>query len=216
MNKNVLFSIKKVMQDEIEATKNVCEELDENYEVAIDLMHKCKGKVIFTGVGKSGHIGKKLAATFSSTGTSSFFVHSTEALHGDLGMIEPEDVVIAISNSGETKEVLSIIPSINYIGSKIISITGNRESTLAKQSDVSLEAKVLHEADPLNLAPTSSSTVVLVLGDALAITLSQIKGFKKEDFAVFHPGGSLGKQLLQERVKLQGEESKYEQDISCR
>ncbi|AAO35500.1 polysialic acid capsule expression protein kpsF [Clostridium tetani E88] len=202
MNKDVLFSIKEVMEEEIKAIKNVCENLDENYEKAVDLIHNCKGKVVFTGVGKSGHIGEKLAATFASTGTPAFFVHSTEALHGDLGMIEEKDIVIAISNSGETKEVLSIISSIKYIGSKIISITGNNNSSLAKESDVALEAKVDHEADPLNLAPTSSSTVALVLGDALAITLSQLKEFKRENFAVFHPGGSLGKRLFNEMKKL--------------
>lgn len=209
MDKSILYSIKRAIKDEVEAIENVYEELDESYERAVNLILKCKGKVIFTGVGKSGHIGKKLAATFASTGTSSFFVHSTEALHGDLGMISSEDIIIAISNSGETKEVLSIIPSIKYIGSNIISLTGNRESTLAKQSDIALEAKVLHEADPLNLAPTSSSTVALVIGDALAITISKLKGFKKEDFAVVHPGGSLGKQLFQERLKIQGKENKY-------
>lgn len=203
MNKDILSTIKKVMQDEIEAIKNVYENLDDSHVKAVELIQNCKGKVIFTGVGKSGHIGKKLAATFASTGTPTFFVHSTEALHGDLGMIEEKDVVIAISNSGETKEVLYILPSIKYIGSKIISITGNRESTLAKESDIALEAKVPHEADPLNLAPTSTSTVALVLGDALAITLSQLKGFKKENFAVYHPGGSLGKKLFDEMKNLE-------------
>lgn len=202
MSKDILFSMKEVMEEEIKAIKNVCENLDESYENAVELIHNCKGKVVFTGVGKSGHIGEKLAATFASTGTPAFFVHSTEALHGDLGMIEEKDVVIAISNSGETKEVLSIISSIKYIGSKIISITGNNNSSLGKESDIALEAKVDHEADPLNLAPTSSSTVALVLGDALAITLSQLKEFKKENFAVFHPGGSLGKRLFNEMKKL--------------
>lgn len=199
MEKEILFLIKETMKQEIDAIKNVCDAIDESSEKAVNLIHECKGKVIFTGVGKSGHIGEKLAATFASTGTPSFFVHSTEALHGDLGMIEEKDIVIAISNSGETKEVLSIIPSIKHIGSKIISITGNKESALAKESDIALVAKVSHEADPLNLAPTSSSTVVLAFGDALGIALSQLKEFKKEDFAVFHPGGSLGKKLFNER-----------------
>lgn len=202
MRENILFLIKETMRQEIDAIKNVCDALDESCEKAVNLIRECKGKVIFTGVGKSGHIGEKLAATFASTGTPSFFIHSTEALHGDLGMIEKKDIVIAISNSGETKEVLSIIPSIKHIGSKIVSITGNKESALAKQSDIALEAKVSHEADPLNLAPTSSSTVVLAFGDAIAITLSQLKEFKKEDFAVFHPGGSLGKKLFNEIGKL--------------
>lgn len=199
MGNDILYLVKDAMQQEIDAIKSVYDSLDENCEKAVNLIHGCKGKVVFTGVGKSGHIGQKLAATFASTGTPAFFVHSTEALHGDLGMIEKNDVVIAISNSGETKEVLSIIPSLKHIGSKIISITGSKNSSLAEQSDITIEARVDHEADPLNLAPTSSSTVVLVLGDALAIALSQLKSFKKEDFAVFHPGGSLGRKLFAER-----------------
>lgn len=198
MKNNYLTMLKDVMTKEIEAIQNVMNNLDQSYEEAVELMLNCQGKVIFTGVGKSGHIGKKLAATFASTGTPAFFVHATEGLHGDLGMIEKDDIVIAISNSGETKEVLSILPSIQYIGSKLISITGNRESSLAKASHVALEVHVEKEADPLNLAPTSSSTTTLVIGDALGITLSQLKGFKKENFAVFHPGGSLGKMLFSE------------------
>ncbi len=205
MEKNMLL-LKEIIQQEMDAIKKIYDALDETYEKAVNLIHECEGKVVFTGVGKSGHIGEKLAATFASTGTPAFFVHSTEALHGDLGMIEEKDIVIAISNSGETKEVLSIIPSVKHIGSKIISITGNKESTLGKLSDIALEAKVSHEADPLNLAPTSSSTVVLVLGDALALTLSQIKQFRKEDFAVFHPGGSLGMKLFSEIEKVMEKE----------
>jgi len=185
-----------VLNMEIESLKHLSNSLDENFEKAINLIYKCKGKLVITGIGKSGHIGKKMAATFASTGTSSFFVHATEALHGDLGMITKNDIVLAISNSGETKEVLEMIPSLKIIGVKIISITGNRESSLAKASDVHIEVKIAREADHLNLAPTSSSTAMLVLGDAMAITLSEIKGFKEEDFAVFHPGGSLGKKLL--------------------
>lgn len=147
------------------------------------------------GVGKSGHIGSKIAATLSSTGTPSFFVHSTEALHGDLGMIEEKDITILISNSGETNEVLNTIPSIQKIGAKIISITRNSESTLAKNSDVALTYAYDTEADHLNLAPTTSSTLCLVIGDCLATAVSENKGFKSEDFHLYHPGGSLGKQL---------------------
>jgi len=185
-----------VLRIEVKSIEKVISSLDNNIEKAINLIYKCKGKLVITGLGKSGHIGKKLAATFSSTGTPSFFVHAAEALHGDLGMITKDDMVLAISNSGETKELLEMIPSLRIIGVKIISITGNRESSLAKASDVHIEIKIEREADHLNLAPTSSSTATLAVGDAMAVILSEMKGFKEEDFAVFHPGGSLGKKLL--------------------
>ncbi|MDI6600647.1 MAG: SIS domain-containing protein [Thermoanaerobacteraceae bacterium] len=193
-----------VLRTEAKSIEKVISSLDDNIEKAINLIYNCKGKLVITGLGKSGHIGKKLAATFSSTGTPSFFVHAAEALHGDLGMITKDDVVLAISNSGETKELLDMIPSLRIIGVKIISITGNRESSLAKTSDVHIEIKVDREADHLNLAPTSSSTAVLAVGDAMAVTLSEMKGFKEENFAVFHPGGSLGKRLLD---KIRAEEN---------
>ncbi len=186
-----------VMEKEYEAIKKVSSQIGDDFEAAVKAMYACKGKIVVSGLGKSGHIGKKIAATLSSTGTPSFFVHAAEALHGDLGMITQDDIVIVISNSGETKELLDMIPSIRIIGAKIVSITGNKESALAKSSDINIEVKVESEADPLNLAPTSSSTATLVVGDALAITLSIMKDFRDENFAVFHPGGSLGKKLLQ-------------------
>lgn len=188
------------MDNEIKAIEKIRDNLNADYEKVVESILSCKGKVIFLGVGKSGHIAKKLAATFASTGTPSFFVHATEALHGDLGMMEKNDLVIAISNSGETKEVLAPLKSIKYIGCKIISITGNRNSTLARESNLTLEVKVEQEADPLGLAPTSSSTAALIVGDAIAITVSQEKGFSRQQFGVFHPGGSLGKKLIDEGV----------------
>lgn len=189
--------ISEVMESEINSIIGVKENIDDSYEQAVEKILNCKGKVIFLGVGKSGHIGRKLAATFASTGTPAFFVHATEAVHGDLGMIEKGDIVIAISNSGETKEVLNTLPSIEMIGATLLSMTGNKNSTLAKKSDISIEVRIDGEADQHNLAPTSSSTATLVVGDALAVTLSRMKGFKKEDFGLYHPGGSLGKQLLE-------------------
>lgn len=194
---NISQLLNEVMESEINSIMNVKTSINNSYEQAVEKILNCKRKIIFLGVGKSGHIGKKLAATFASTGTSAFFVHATEAVHGDLGMIEKDDVVIAISNSGETKEVLNTLPSIKMIGASLISITGNNDSTLAKSSEIALEVKVRGEADQHNLAPTNSSTATLVVGDALALTVSQMKGFKKEDFGLFHPGGSLGKQLLE-------------------
>ncbi|MFY9312158.1 MAG: SIS domain-containing protein [Tepidanaerobacteraceae bacterium] len=197
---------RQIIEKELKAVKNVSSKLGDEIEAAVKAMHECKGRIVISGLGKSGHIGKKLAATLASTGTPSFFVHAAEALHGDLGMITKDDIVLAISNSGETKELIDMIPSIRIIGAKIISITGNKESTLAKSSDISIEIKVESEADPLNLAPTSSSTATLVVGDAIAIVLSLMKDFKDENFAVFHPGGSLGRKLL-EKYKLE--------DIQC-
>lgn len=195
---DILQMIHQVMESEIHSLQDVKTKVDEAYVKAVEMILQCKGKVVFLGVGKSGHIGKKLAATFASTGTPAFFVHATEAVHGDLGMIEKDDVVIAISNSGETPEVLNTLKSIQWIGARLISMTGNKHSTLAQRSDVAIEVKVESEADPHNLAPTNSSTAALVVGDALAITLSQLKGFRKEDFGLYHPGGSLGKRLLKD------------------
>ncbi len=194
---NITGMLNKVMESEINSLLEVKSRIDDAYVQAVEKLFHCSGKVIFLGVGKSGHIGKKIAASFASTGTPAFFVHATEAVHGDLGMIEKDDIVMAISNSGETKEVLDTLPSIKMIGASMISITGNNDSTLAKASEIALEVQVAGEADPLNLAPTNSSTAALVVGDALAITLSQMKGFQKENFGLFHPGGSLGKQLLE-------------------
>jgi len=170
--------------------------IDHSFADAGRLILECSGRVIVVGMGKSGHIGGKIAATLASTGTPAFFVHPGEASHGDLGMITTKDIVIAISNSGETAEILTIIPIIKRMGVKLIAFTGRKESTLGMQADVCIDVGVDKEACPLNLAPTSSTTVTLVMGDALAVALLETRGFTEEDFARSHPGGSLGKRLL--------------------
>jgi arabinose-5-phosphate isomerase len=170
--------------------------INESFQAACRLMLACTGRVVVTGMGKSGHIGNKIAATLASTGTPAFFVHPGEASHGDLGMITPSDVVIAISNSGETAEVITIVPLIKRMKAKLISITNKGESSLAQAADVSLEIGKAAEACPHGLAPTSSTTATLVLGDALAVALLEARGFTPEDFAMSHPGGSLGRRLL--------------------
>ena len=191
-----LEGAKNVLQIEADAVLKLKEELDGSFKKAMELIIDSEGRVVFTGVGKTGLVAKKLAATFSSTGTSAFFVHAGEALHGDLGMIRAGDVVIAVSNSGETDEVISLLPSLRRIGVTLIALTGNSESTLAEHADLILEADVITEACPHNLAPTASTTAALALGDALAIALSSYYGFTPEDFALYHPGGSLGRKLL--------------------
>lgn len=195
MTSEVLSIVKGTMESEINALETVRNSVDESYHDIIDSILACSGKVVFMGVGKSGLIGRKLAATFSSTGTPSFFVHATESVHGDLGMIDSKDLVILISNSGETNEVLAPLPSLKQIGARTIAFTGNLDSRLAKEADLSLFIPVDHEADALNLAPTSSSTAVLVVGDAIACCISEMRKFSKTDFAIFHPGGSLGRKL---------------------
>ncbi len=190
--------VKLSINTELEAIKELVAHNEVDYETICDVLMQCKGKVVFMGVGKSGHIGKKLAATFASTGTPSFFVHSTEAVHGDLGMIQPQDVVILISNSGNTKEVLSNLPTLKIIGCPTIAFTSNPSSDLAKACDYCLAYPKHEEADALKLAPTSSSTLTLVLGDAIACALSDAKGFNRKDFHLYHPAGSLGKQLNEE------------------
>lgn len=197
MELNIQDTLKQVIENESQSLNSLTKVIDESFEEAIKLLDACHGKVIVTGVGKSGHIGEKMAATFASTGTPSFFMHSTEGLHGDLGMVTAEDVVILISNSGETTEVLGLLPTVKQIGAKTISITSNNQSTLAKNVDISLAYTYTQEADHLQLAPTTSSTTVLVIGDALAVTLSMMKEFKPGNFHLYHPGGSLGKQLSQ-------------------
>lgn len=196
MDAQIIDIGKQTIEEEIKALKKLKESLDESFEKAVKLILQTEGKVVITGMGKSGLIGKKIAATLSSTGTPSFFLHPAEALHGDLGMVEKKDLVIAISNSGETPELMAIIPILKRWGNKIIGITNKKESSLAKESDVVLYLNVDKEACPLNLAPTSSSTATLVLGDALAVALLKMRNFKSEDFAMFHPGGSLGKKLM--------------------
>lgn len=195
VNKEIIDSLKNVINRETQSLAKLADSIDESYVEAIEILKNTTEKVVITGVGKSGHIGKKMAATLASTGTPAFFMHSTEGVHGDLGMITKNDVVILISNSGETDEVLSLLPTIKEINAKMISITSNKNSTLGKSVDVSLEYNYLEEADHLQLAPTISSTMTLVIGDALAVTLSRLKNFKKEDFHLYHPGGSLGKLL---------------------
>lgn len=185
-----------VIELEGNAIHQLQERLDGNFDTACQLLLDTRGRVVVVGMGKSGHIGGKIAATLASTGTPAFFVHPGEASHGDLGMITPEDSVIAISNSGETGEILTILPIIKRMGVKMIAITGGLDSSLARQADVVLDASVEKEACPLNLAPTSSTTVTLVLGDALAVALYRSRDFSPEDFARSHPGGQLGRRLL--------------------
>lgn len=187
----------RIFDDEISGLLLVKSRLEQEcFQLAIDLLMQCRGKVIVTGMGKSGHIANKIAATLASTGTAAFFVHPGEAIHGDLGMIESDDVVIAISYSGESDELNYILPIIRSKHVKIIVITGNVNSSLAKMSDCTLSVQINKEACPLNLAPTTSTTATLVMGDALAGVLVHVKNFKKEDFAKSHPGGSLGRKLL--------------------
>lgn len=184
------------IRDEAQAVLDLIPKLDENFDRAVELIFHCKGKVIVTGVGKSGHIGAKIAATLSSTGTPSFFINPLDVFHGDLGVMTKDDVVLAISNSGQTDELLRFIPMVLHMNVPIIGMSGNVDSLLAKYSMVHLNVKVAKEACPLNLAPTSSTTAQLVMGDALAIALMEMRHFRPQDFAQFHPGGELGKRLL--------------------
>ncbi|SMP02541.1 arabinose-5-phosphate isomerase [Desulfurobacterium pacificum] len=191
----ILKEARRVLNEEATALNKLAEKLDENFEKAVKILLNTKGRVVLTGVGKSGLICKKIAATLSSTGTPAFFLHPGDAAHGDLGMLKGDDTVIAVSNSGETAELLNIIPVIKSFGIPVIAITNNPNSSLAKLSDVTLLLHVDREVCPLNLAPTTSTTVTLALGDALAVVLMKLKGFKSEDFAKFHPGGKLGIRL---------------------
>ncbi|MFT6102662.1 MAG: arabinose-5-phosphate isomerase [Candidatus Endobugula sp.] len=187
---------KRTIQMELEEVTRLIARIDDNFHRACELMAQCQGKVIVTGMGKSGHIGKKIAATLASTGTPAFFIHPGEASHGDLGMIGRNDVVIAISNSGSSAEVTALIPLLQRLHIPLISMAGSSTSPLATAADVNLDISVTCEACPLDLAPTSSTTVTLVMGDALAVALLESKGFSAEDFAFSHPGGALGKRLL--------------------
>lgn len=187
---------KRVLRVEAQSLLDLAERIDENFSRAVVLLYHCKGKVVLMGMGKSGLVGRKIASTFASTGTPSFFLHPAEGLNGDFGMLAKEDVIIAISNSGETRELLEVLPLIKRYGNRLITLTGNTNSTLAKAGDVHLDIRVKEEADPLGLAPTASSTATLALGDALAVALMGKKNFRKEDFAILHPGGTLGKRLL--------------------
>ena len=186
----------RVIEIEANATQALKARIDENFQRACELILQCKGRVIVTGMGKSGHIGNKIAATLASTGTPSFFVHPGEASHGDLGMITGDDVVIGISNSGKTEEIVNIVPLIKRKGAPLISMAGDSNSPLATQANVHLDISVAEEACPLGLAPTASTTATLVMGDALAVALLEARGFTADDFALSHPGGSLGRRLL--------------------
>lgn len=191
-----LSAAKKVFELESKAILGLIEHLDDNFEQAVSIILETKGRVIICGMGKSGIIGKKISATLASTGTPSFFMHPGEAYHGDLGMVTPQDVFLAISYSGETDELIKLLPFLKKNGNKIIAVTGQSESTLAQSADSFLNIKVSQEACPLQLAPTSSTTASLAMGDALAISLMEAKDFKPENFATFHPGGNLGRRLL--------------------
>jgi arabinose-5-phosphate isomerase len=186
----------KVITTEARAVAALAERIDHRFVAACQLMLDCQGRVVVTGMGKSGHIGGKIAATLASTGTPAFFVHPGEASHGDLGMITGRDVVMALSNSGESTEILTILPLLKRLGAPLIAMTGNSQSTLARQAEVHLDTSVAEEACPLGLAPTSSTTATLAMGDALAVALLEARGFSREDFAFSHPGGSLGRRLL--------------------
>lgn len=197
MDKDALKSLgTRVIEIERDALEALRARIDDNFARACEILLGCRGRVVVTGMGKSGHIGSKIAATLASTGTPAFFVHPGEASHGDLGMITRDDVVLAISSSGETREVVTILPLIKRQGVPLVSMTGKAESTMAKMADVHLDISVAQEACPLNLAPTASTTVTLVLGDALAVALLEARGFSQEDFARSHPGGALGRRLL--------------------
>ena len=184
------------IKDEAQATLDLIPQLDDNFDRAVQMMFNCHGKIIVTGVGKSGHIGAKIAATLSSTGTPAFYINPLDVFHGDLGVMTKDDVVLALSNSGQTDELLRFIPLVLHMNIPIVGISGNPQSLLAKYSDAHITVKVEKEACPLNLAPTSSTTAALVIGDAIAIALMELRHFKPQDFAHFHPGGELGKRLL--------------------
>ena len=203
MNDKALDRLKEVrayaiqcLKDEAEALIDLIPQLDENFDRAVEMMYRCRGKIIVTGVGKSGNIGAKIAATLSSTGTPAFFINPLDAYHGDLGVMTPDDIVLALSNSGQTDELLRFIPMVLHMHVPIIGMSGNPDSLLAKYSNVHIKVWGKKEACPLNLAPTSSTTAVLAVGDALAVALMQVRDFRPKDFAQFHPGGELGKRLL--------------------
>jgi arabinose-5-phosphate isomerase len=187
---------RKVLRIEADAILGLVDRLDERFSQAVLLLRECRGRVIVTGMGKSGIIARKIAATLSSTGTPAFFMHPAEAIHGDLGMIQGDDVVVALSQSGETAEVLRLLETIRRLGARIVAVTGAPSSTLAQSADLALDCTVAEEACPMNLVPTASTTAALALGDALAMTLLVEKGFREEDFASLHPGGKLGKKLM--------------------
>jgi len=191
-----LAMAREVLEIEAKAVSDLIGSLDQRFVQAVDTILNCRGRVVVSGIGKSGHIARKIASTLASTGTPAFFVHPAEASHGDLGMVARDDVFIALSNSGESEELLAIIPLLKRQGAKLVAMTGNPQSTLAREADVHLYAGAEREACPLNLAPTASTTAALALGDALAVALMQAKGFTRDEFAASHPGGTLGRKLL--------------------
>ncbi|KJK18467.1 KpsF/GutQ family sugar-phosphate isomerase [Pseudomonas sp. NPDC087612] len=193
---DLIQSAQRTIRFELEAVEGLLAHIDADFVKACELILASKGRVVVVGMGKSGHIGNKIAATLASTGTPAFFVHPAEASHGDMGMITRDDVILALSNSGSTAEIVTLLPLIKRLGIQLISLTGNPDSPLAKAAEVNLDARVAQEACPLNLAPTSSTTAALVLGDALSIALLEARGFTAEDFAFSHPGGALGRRLL--------------------
>jgi arabinose-5-phosphate isomerase len=195
INKSCLYG-EQCLRDEAEAILSLIPQMDENFKKTVELMYHCHGKIIVTGVGKSGNIGAKIAATLASTGTPAFFINPLDAYHGDLGVMTSDDIVLALSNSGQTDELLRFIPIVLHMNIPIVAMTGNKSSLLAKYSNYHILVHVDHEACPLNLAPTSSTTAALAMGDALAVALMQVRDFKPRDFAQFHPGGELGKRLL--------------------
>jgi arabinose-5-phosphate isomerase len=196
MKKNVLKRAKEVFDIEAEAVRALKKRVGRDFQEAVDIILKSKGRVVVSGMGKTGIIAQKLSATLASTGTPSLFLHSSEAVHGDLGRVTPDDVVIIVSNSGQSEEIRQLLPILKKIGSRIIALTGNTRSLLAKYSDIVLDVSVSKEACPLGLAPTASTTATLAMADALAVCLLDMKGFKEQDFAFFHPGGNLGRRLL--------------------
>jgi len=193
---DLIQSAQRTIRLELEAVQGLLPHIDADFVRACEMILASKGRVVVVGMGKSGHIGNKIAATLASTGTTAFFVHPAEASHGDMGMITRDDVILALSNSGSTNEIVTLLPLIKRLGIQLISLTGNPDSPLAKAADVNLNVHVEHEACPLNLAPTSSTTAALVMGDALAVALLEARGFTAEDFAFSHPGGALGRRLL--------------------
>jgi arabinose-5-phosphate isomerase len=195
---------RKVLQTEAEAILGLVDRLDERFEDAVRILLDCRGRVIVTGMGKSGIIARKIAATFSSTGTPAFFLHPAEAIHGDLGVLQSDDVIVALSNSGETEELLRLLETIKRLGARMIAMTGECRSTLGQAADVALDCQVSEEACPMNLVPTASTTAALALGDALAMTLFVAKGFRQEDFANIHPGGKIGKRLMRVEQLMHG------------
>lgn len=194
--RDILAIARAVIREEAEAVTALVERIGPEFEQAVDLMYRCDGRVVVTGMGKSGQISRKIAATLTSTGTPAFYIHPSEALHGDLGMLEKSDLVLAVSNSGETEDILRMLPTIEVLKVPIVAILGRMDSAIGRAADITLDASVEREACPMDLAPTTSTAAALAMGDALAMALLELREFKPEDFALYHPGGALGKKLL--------------------